>query len=372
MLRIVALAGCAAALAPPALSIRSATRLQSTAENVAQTQETSRDKVMTFSYDTERERKYAKPVYKGTGDGLGGEEGEYDVVVIGSGMGGLACGAMCAKYGESSIVLESHIKMGGSAHSFTHGHEGGKYSFEVGPSIFEGLDKPSLNPLRILLDILDSELPVETYQGLAYWVPTSNFDGTGPVRSWRFQLGDPEAPGGFYEALREHAQDGELAIKEFKALRARLKTLGGSTSAVSLLNLRQDAGFLATTAGSLPFVLSHPDVFADLPLTFDSLHKTVDQLVTEPFLRNFIDTMCIFCGLAPASETRPSHATRRRRDARTNAPSTRQPRAGFPAKGAMTAHMLYILERFFEPGCAYSVPKGGTENIARAIHRGGP
>ena len=38
----------------------------------------------------------------------------------------------------------------------------------------------------------------------------------------------------------------------------------------------------------------------------------------------------------------------------------------------MTAHMLYILERFFEPGCAYSVPKGGTENIARAIHRGGP
>ena len=191
---------CAAALAPPARSIRSATALHSTAENVAQTQETSRDKVMTFSYDTERERKYAKPVYKGTGDGLGGEEGEYDVVVIGSGMGGLACGAMCAKYGESSIVLESHIKMGGSAHSFTHGHDGGKYSFEVGPSIFEGLDKPSLNPLRILLDILDSELPVETYQGLAYWVPTSNFDGTGPVRSWRFQLGDPEAPGGFYEA----------------------------------------------------------------------------------------------------------------------------------------------------------------------------
>ena len=98
MLRIVALAGCAAALAPLARPVRRATALHSTAENVAQTQETSRDKVMTFSYDTERERKYAKPVYKGTGDGLGGEEGEYDVVVIGSGMGGLACGAMCAKY----------------------------------------------------------------------------------------------------------------------------------------------------------------------------------------------------------------------------------------------------------------------------------
>jgi len=94
-------------------------------------------------------------------------------------------------------------------------------------------------------------------------------------------------------------------------LRKRLKTLGGSTTAVSLLNLRQDAGFLATTAGSLPFVATHPDVFLDLPLTFDSLHKTVDQIVTVPFLRNFIDTMCIFCG--------------------------------FPAKGSMTAHMLYTL-----------------------------
>ena len=330
-----------ALVAPSLRSARSPTRVRSVAENVAQTQETSRDKVMTFSYDTERERAYEKPTYKGTGDGLGGGDAgdEYDVVVIGSGMGGLACGAMCAKYGEKAIVLESHIKMGGSAHSFTKVHNKEKYSFEVGPSIFEGLDKPSLNPLRILLDVLDSELPVETYQGLAYWVPTSNFDGTGPVKYWRFQLGDVEAPGGFYESLREHASDGELAIREFEALRSRLKTLGGSTTAVCLFNLRQDPGFLATTAGSLPYVATHPDVFADLPLTFDSLHKTVDQLVTEPFLRNFIDTMCIFCG--------------------------------FPAKGAMTAHMLYILERFFEPGCSYSVPKGGTENIARALHRGG-
>lgn len=203
---VAACLAVASALRPPVVVSASARAraagLASTTENVAQTEATSRETVMTFSYDTERERAYEKPVYKGTGDGLGGDDGEYDVVVIGSGMGGLACGAMCAKYGESSIVLESHIKMGGSAHSFTKVHGGERYSFEVGPSIFEGLDKPSLNPLRILLDVLDSELPVETYQGLAYWIPTSDFDGTGPTRHWRFQLGDPAAPGGFYEALR--------------------------------------------------------------------------------------------------------------------------------------------------------------------------
>ena len=57
-----------------------------------------------------------------------------------------------------------------------------------------------------------------------------------------------------------------------------------------------------------------------------------------PFLRNYIDTMCIFCG--------------------------------FPAKGAMTAHILYILDRFFEDGACYSVPIGGTEKIADTMVRG--
>ena len=109
-------------------------------------------------------------------------------------------------------------------------------------------------------------------------------------------------------------------------------------SAVSLMNLRQDAGFLATTAGGAPFVMSRPWVLPDLPLVFKSLHETVDEIVTEPFLRNWIDTMCIFCG--------------------------------FPAKGAMTAHILYILDRFFEDGACYCVPVGGTEEIAKTLVRG--
>ena len=110
-------------------------------ENVLQTEDTKRDKVMTFSYDMSLELKYEKPTYPGTGNGLSGDEGEYDVIVIGSGMGGLACGALSAKYGDKVLVLESHIKVGGSAHTFTRVHNGEKYSFEVGPSIFEGLDR---------------------------------------------------------------------------------------------------------------------------------------------------------------------------------------------------------------------------------------
>jgi len=299
-------------------------------QNVAQTEDTSRDKVMTFSYDMSLEQKYEKPTYPGTGNGQSGESGDYDVVVIGSGMGGLACGALSAKYGEKVLVLESHIKPGGSAHSFSRIHNGGKYTFEVGPSIFEGLDRPSYNPLRIVFDILGEEMPVMTYTGLGYWTPEGY---------WRFPVGnDAESVGGFRKALREQATDPELALEQWTAFRERLKDLCGTMSAVSLINLRQDAGFLATTAGGAPFVMSRPWVLPDLPLVFKSLHETVDEIVTEPFLRNWIDTMCIFCG--------------------------------FPAKGAMTAHILYILDRFFEDGACYSVPIGGTEEIGKTMVRG--
>jgi NADPH-dependent 2,4-dienoyl-CoA reductase/sulfur reductase-like enzyme len=108
---------------------------------------------MTFSYDMSLEPEFDKPTYPGTGNGLSGEEGEYDVslfttkiakiavchafearadwtsflfvkvVVIGSGMGGLACGALNAKYGKKVLVLESHIKPGGSAHTFSRMHK---------------------------------------------------------------------------------------------------------------------------------------------------------------------------------------------------------------------------------------------------------
>ena len=40
----------------------------------------------------------------------------------------------------------------------------------------------------------------------------------------------------------------------------RGKTLGGSTTAVSLINLRQDAGMIATTAGATPYVLTPTEV----------------------------------------------------------------------------------------------------------------
>jgi hypothetical protein len=173
-------------------------------KNVGQTEDTSREKVMTFSYDMSEKEKYTKPTYPGTGNGMSGDkcEDEYDIIVIGSGMGGLTCGALSAKYGSKVLVLESHIKVGGSAHTFSKVHNGEKYSFEVGPSIFEGLDKPSLNPLRMVFDILEEEMPVKTYKGLGFWTPEGY---------WRFPIGDKQA---FEDLLMDRCgDDGPKAVK---------------------------------------------------------------------------------------------------------------------------------------------------------------
>lgn len=42
----------------------------------------------------------------------------FDIIVIGSGIGGLTAAAFLARYGKRVLVCESHAIFGGAAHSF--------------------------------------------------------------------------------------------------------------------------------------------------------------------------------------------------------------------------------------------------------------
>jgi len=72
------------------------------------------------------------------------EDSQADVIVIGSGVGGLSAACLLARYGMKVQVMESHEHAGGAAHSFTRGG----FTFDSGPSLWSGMAEPSMNPLR--------------------------------------------------------------------------------------------------------------------------------------------------------------------------------------------------------------------------------
>ena len=67
----------------------------------------------------------------------------YDVIVIGSGLGGLSCAAILSKlFNKKVLVLEQHYKLGGFTHDFSrknyHWDVGVHYVGDVSKGSFSG------------------------------------------------------------------------------------------------------------------------------------------------------------------------------------------------------------------------------------------
>ena len=84
----------------------------------------------------------------------------FDVVIIGSGIGGLCCGSLLASRGKKVLICESHSQPGGVAHTFTRNG----YKFESGPSLWNGLESISnTSPLGQILYLLESVNKSKTF-----------------------------------------------------------------------------------------------------------------------------------------------------------------------------------------------------------------
>ncbi len=73
----------------------------------------------------------------------------YDVIVIGSGIGGLANAALLSRLGRRVCVLEQHYTAGG----FTHTYERNGYEWDVGVHYIGEVHKP-YSPLRRIFDVI--------------------------------------------------------------------------------------------------------------------------------------------------------------------------------------------------------------------------
>lgn len=242
---------------------------------------------------------------------------ETDIVVIGSGVGGLSCAALLASYGFKVIVCESHNLPGGAAHSFKY--DG--YSFDSGPSLYSGLSSASANPLRHVLEAIAEPLPCATYDTWGCCLPEGDFDT---------QVGASQ----FQQVLQKLRGTG--AVKQWQELQQVMAPLGEAAGAIPPAALRFDWGAAITAGKFAPSLLRYGSKIGQLTGPFS---RIIDEVVGDRFIRNWLDLLCFLL-------------------------------SGLPADGTSTAEMAFMFADWYRPGVVLDYPIGGSGAIVAALVRG--
>ena len=242
-----------------------------------------------------------------------------DLIVVGSGLGGLCCGGMAARHGLEVLVLEAHDRPGGA----THGFERRGFQFESGPSLWSGLGRwPSTNPLAQVLRALGEELPVVSYRDWGLLLPEGQL---------RVGVGaDP-----FLEVLRQLR--GPAVADEWAAFMAWLEPYCRAATALPLLALRPGLGMAgALGARGSAALLRHAPRLAALGGSFGPMAR---RHLRDPFLLHWVEMLSFLI-------------------------------SGLPLDQTSAAAMATLFGDWFQPDAALDYPLGGSPAVADALVRG--
>lgn len=243
---------------------------------------------------------------------------ETDVVVIGSGVGGLSCAALLARYGFKVMVCESHAIAGGAAHGF----ERNGFRFDSGPSLYSGLsDSPSANPLRQVLDAVGVDLPWLTYDTWGCRLPEGDFDTS---------VGADQ----FCDVLARLR--GEQAVVEWRNLQQIMEPLKEAAIALPAAALRWDRSAIRTVGAFSPALFRHAAQMIKLSGAFS---RIINGIVTDPFILNWLDLLCFLLSGLPASDT-------------------------------SAAEVAFMFAEWYRPQVALDYPVGGSAALVNALVEG--
>jgi carotene isomerase len=241
-----------------------------------------------------------------------------EIVVIGSGVGGLSCAALLARYGFEVVVCESHTIPGGAAHAF----ERNGFKFDSGPSLYSGLSySPSPNPLRQVLDAIGVDLPCVQYDTWGCYLPEGQFETS---------VGADQ----FCEVLQQFR--GEAAVTEWRILQQIMAPYANAAVALPPAAVRLDWGAVLTMSQFAPALVQHLGRVFQLTGSFAQL---IDGKISDPFIRNWLDLLCFLL-------------------------------SGLPASGTSAAEMAFMFADWYRPGVKLDYPIGGSGALVDALVRG--
>ena len=233
---------------------------------------------------------------------------EVDVIVVGSGIGGLSCAALSAKYGFQTLCLECHDTAGGVAHSFVRYSSASRdipFCFDSGPSLISGLSHKGTNPLRQVLDAVGTinNMNFQTYNG---WMVHDLADG----KSFKVTTGDGIE---FAHALEEKA--GSQTRIEFEQFRDKLlepRGLSEASTYIPPFALRGGLGVVATLAKYTFKLLSIGLKGTYLTGPFSKVMD--DNQIKDAFLRKWFDYLAFALSGLDAAHTQAAPVVYMMRD----------------------------------------------------------